>query len=686
MNCSAASAIRCGGEAGEATSDEGAKMTEAEEKLAALTAILGDDPVGKARALAKRLELAEDGWSKQQKQAERFLANWRESGLCHARVIGGGHYCGLAELPTFHTWVFKEDIGRITCVGCYRALTDGDSLRSALAERDARIAELEGETARLRERVAELDKQAPPGPAWHERPTSAGWWFNGESWANVQPVVTMGLCLIARAGMILMTVGQVGTLGWCGPFVVTPTEERAEEPGRWLFEHIPWNQVDEPAAVWGDALPDERAAWAKVERELSNRRPAEPARADLTLDAGNDTPWPIRDVLKRLADDVDHLLGAPHNCDCHSHEVSRHAVNAARRLLAEPARAEEPKPVEVSERAHTELCAPAGLLTELRRRFGERSARELEIFGGVSVAVTAKDLAELESLVAHVAKLDDLVGYIYGEGPDDRDALLAARESAKSVRAELAKTQQHLSESEAGNSRLASDNARLRDERDGARAELASEQRGFKAYREEAQRIDMVRMEKLGPLEEERANLTVELTRTKEENARLTKELRAWEDWCHDQIHKTKMLKIDKRPSRDWLASVLDDILKDMASDRAEHARHHREEERLTKELEAERLSRLVAERVVELLPIDMFDRLGLDATETAELQGAIETYDRRFLASIPNSSDGIENLPPVSAQPEPKDPPGVRIRDDIRTVRAEVTPAKSSPSRAKLL
>lgn len=157
MNCSAASAIRCGGEAGEATSDEGAKMTEAEEKLAALTAILGDDPVGKARALAKRLELAEDGWSKQQKQAERFLANWRESGLCHARVIGGGHYCGLAELPTFHTWVFKEDIGRITCVGCYRALTDGDALRSILADRDARIAELEGLLDRADEDLQKWD-------------------------------------------------------------------------------------------------------------------------------------------------------------------------------------------------------------------------------------------------------------------------------------------------------------------------------------------------------------------------------------------------------------------------------------------------------------------------------------------------------------------------------------------------
>jgi hypothetical protein len=46
-----------------------------------------------------------------------------------------------------------------------------------------------------------------------------------------------------------------------------------------------------------------------------------------------DTPWPFTEVLRRLAEAGEHLLGE-HSCDTHGHEGIRDACNAARRILA----------------------------------------------------------------------------------------------------------------------------------------------------------------------------------------------------------------------------------------------------------------------------------------------------------------------------------------------------------------
>lgn len=47
---------------------------------------------------------------------------------------------------------------------------------------------------------------------------------------------------------------------------------------------------------------------------------------------GFDTPWPIHEVLARLADAADHLLRI-HDCDAHGHELVRSAEQAARRIV-----------------------------------------------------------------------------------------------------------------------------------------------------------------------------------------------------------------------------------------------------------------------------------------------------------------------------------------------------------------
>jgi|SRR5208283_615451 len=43
-------------------------------------------------------------------------------------------------------------------------------------------------------------------------------------------------------------------------------------------------------------------------------------------------PWPLYDVLTRLADAADHLL-RDHDCDTHGHEGIKEASEAARRIL-----------------------------------------------------------------------------------------------------------------------------------------------------------------------------------------------------------------------------------------------------------------------------------------------------------------------------------------------------------------
>jgi hypothetical protein len=55
-------------------------------------------------------------------------------------------------------------------------------------------------------------------------------------------------------------------------------------------------------------------------------------RARLYSIEGNDSPWPLKEVLQRLADAADHLLGE-HSCDAHGYEGVGYARDAARRIL-----------------------------------------------------------------------------------------------------------------------------------------------------------------------------------------------------------------------------------------------------------------------------------------------------------------------------------------------------------------
>lgn len=57
---------------------------------------------------------------------------------------------------------------------------------------------------------------------------------------------------------------------------------------------------------------------------------AETARLRNALGIG--TPWPLRDVLERLADAAEHLLD-DHGCDTHGHEGVRFACLAAGRII-----------------------------------------------------------------------------------------------------------------------------------------------------------------------------------------------------------------------------------------------------------------------------------------------------------------------------------------------------------------
>jgi len=54
--------------------------------------------------------------------------------------------------------------------------------------------------------------------------------------------------------------------------------------------------------------------------------------------ASADSPWPLPDVLKKLADAADHLLN-DHACDAHGHEGLMQARDAARSILEKIAKA-----------------------------------------------------------------------------------------------------------------------------------------------------------------------------------------------------------------------------------------------------------------------------------------------------------------------------------------------------------
>ena len=67
-------------------------------------------------------------------------------------------------------------------------------------------------------------------------------------------------------------------------------------------------------------------------------RELEEAKATL----GNDTPWPLGDVLARLIQGCEHLL-IDHACDQHGYEALDHSVRAGRRYLGALAKLEQKK-------------------------------------------------------------------------------------------------------------------------------------------------------------------------------------------------------------------------------------------------------------------------------------------------------------------------------------------------------
>jgi hypothetical protein len=77
---------------------------------------------------------------------------------------------------------------------------------------------------------------------------------------------------------------------------------------------------------------------AAVETEVESlRTQVQGLVAMLTRLEAADTPWPLKDILSRLADGADHLLAVhccDHCCDPHGYEDLMAARDAARRLIA----------------------------------------------------------------------------------------------------------------------------------------------------------------------------------------------------------------------------------------------------------------------------------------------------------------------------------------------------------------
>lgn len=53
----------------------------------------------------------------------------------------------------------------------------------------------------------------------------------------------------------------------------------------------------------------------------------------LDLSQGEDTPWPLREVLSTLVEATEHLLNA-HACDVHGHERFAEACRVAKQFVA----------------------------------------------------------------------------------------------------------------------------------------------------------------------------------------------------------------------------------------------------------------------------------------------------------------------------------------------------------------
>lgn len=60
----------------------------------------------------------------------------------------------------------------------------------------------------------------------------------------------------------------------------------------------------------------------------------------MTLDDGDETPWPVHELLTVLVEAAEHLLN-DHSCDGHGHERVIEACRHAKKLLA--ARESDPR-------------------------------------------------------------------------------------------------------------------------------------------------------------------------------------------------------------------------------------------------------------------------------------------------------------------------------------------------------
>lgn len=448
-------------------------------------------------------------------------------------------------------------------------------------------------------------------------------------------------------------------------------EERAEEPGRWLFEHIPWNQVDEPAAIWEDALPDERNAWANVERELSDRRPAEPARAA--------EPKPVE--MTSVTENVDAALLALGGlrADLAKRTDSELVVVAAAWAAVNNAGIVDPF---VDPTTWPEFTARLKAQYQCDLNFWKQENGELE----EKLTKAEKRNDELDEELQQADDAAEEAGFPRGaETPAAIIRMLTrqwreADDRAKALDDELAETKE----------------------------ELTSEQRGFKVYREEAKRIDAAHNESAEQLFADHEVTKLKLFEANKENARLTKE-REGEREKTSAVLIRLLVQLGNadavRAIGPGAGTTPEQILRD-AIDEAVNALQPPPTASAAKDDVCPRCGGLGRVRpgstteaacgicsgtgkkptspVEEPSPPLTDDMLA----DTAEARGErIEISKGRLAARramaesssspVAQASGTQRSSPPVSAQPEPKDPPGVRIRDDIRTVRAEATPPR---------
>ena len=98
------------------------------------------------------------------------------------------------------------------------------------------------------------------------------------------------------------------------------------EPVTWLgAPTFPEHWAEAGPYGWGFRILQ---AWGAAER--ARREDVESERDRLRAVLAIDGPWPVADVLCRLADDVDHLL-LHHSCDHDDHELA--AVRDAARVI-----------------------------------------------------------------------------------------------------------------------------------------------------------------------------------------------------------------------------------------------------------------------------------------------------------------------------------------------------------------